>query len=154
EVDRLYPQAAEKLKFNETLKRVLDRLVSDLIANSAQQIAASGVQSVAAVRDHPRRLLAFSPGVEEERRQLRDFLYRNLYYSPELRPDKEQAEQVISELFEFFMRTPRELPASYQEKLQHEPLYRIVCDYIAGMTDNFVLDQHRRLCPAPKGAIV
>ncbi len=154
EVDRLYPQAAEKLKFNETLKRVLDRLVSDLIANSARQIAASGVESVAAVRDYPRRLLAFSPGVEEERRRLRDFLYQNLYYSPELRPDKEQAEQVISELFEFFMRTPRELPASYQEKLQHEPLYRIVCDYIAGMTDNFVLDQHRRLCAAPKGATV
>jgi dGTPase len=154
EVDRLYPNAPAKLKFNEALKRVLDRLVSDLISSSAAQIAAAGIQSVAAVREHPQRLLAFSPAVEAERRQLREFLYRNLYYSPELRPDKEQAEQVISELFESFIRSPRNLPASYQEKRQHEPLYRIVCDYIAGMTDNFVLDQHRRLCAAPKGAIV
>ncbi|HMF92080.1 MAG TPA: deoxyguanosinetriphosphate triphosphohydrolase [Candidatus Angelobacter sp.] len=154
EVDQLYPKAAEKLQFNETLKRVLDRLVSDLIANSAQQISTAGVQSVAAVREHPQRLLAFSPAVEAERRQLREFLYQNLYYSPKLRPDKEQAEQVLSELFEFFLRSPRDLPASYQEKEQQEPLYRTVCDYIAGMTDNFVLEQHRRLCGTPKGAVV
>jgi dGTPase len=157
EVDRLYPKAPEKLKFNETLKRMLDRLVSDLISSSAARIAAAGIKSVAAVREHPVQLLAFSPAVETERRQLREFLYQNLYYSPELGPDKEQAEQVISELFEFFLRSPHDLPASYQEKVrpqEHEPLYRIVCDYIAGMTDNFVTDQHRRLCATPKGAIV
>jgi dGTPase len=152
EVDRLYPKAPEKLKFNETLKRVLDRLVSDLIAHSAKQLATAGIDSVAAVRECPRRLLGFSPAVEAERRQLRDYLYQNLYYSPELRPDKEQAEQVISQLFDFFIRSPRELPATYQEKMQHEPLYRIVCDYIAGMTDNYVLEQHRRLCQGPTAA--
>jgi dGTPase len=129
-------------------------LVSDLIRSSAALIDGAGVESVAAVRRHPRRLLAFSPPVEAERLQLREFLYQNLYYSPKLRPDKEQAEQVISELFEFFLRSPRDLPASYQEKLEQEPLYRIVCDYIAGMTDNFVLEQHRRHCATPKGAIV
>jgi dGTPase len=150
EVSSVYPKAAEKLKFNETLKRLVDRLVSGLIRSSAAQIADAGVESVAAVREHPHRLLAFSPPLETERSQLREFLYQNLYYSPELRPDKEQAEQVISELFEFFLRTPRDLPASYQEKLEHAPLYRIVCDYIAGMTDNFVTEQHRRLCGKPK----
>ena len=154
EVIRVHPKAPEKLEFNETLKRVLDRLVSDLISSSAARIAAAGVQSVEAVREHPQQLLGFSPAVETERRQLREFLYQNLYYSPELGSDKEQAEQVISELFEFFLRSPRDLPASYQEKMEHEPLYRIVCDYIAGMTDNFVTDQHRRLCTTPKGAIV
>ena len=148
EVERRYPEAAGKLQFNETLKRVLDRLVSDLITNSRELIQESGAQSVDAVRRHPRRLLAFSPPMAEERRWLRDFLYQNLYFSQELRPEKDQAEQVITELFEFFMRTPEELPPSYQEKMQHEALYRIVCDYIAGMTDNFVLDQHRRFCGA------
>src|SRR5262245_45771868 len=82
EVDRLYPKAQEKLKFNETLKRLVDRLVSDLIRSSAALIAGAGVDSVAAVRRHPRRLLAFSPPVEAERLQLREFLYQNLYYSP------------------------------------------------------------------------
>ena len=146
EVERLYPDAVEKLQFNESLKRVLDRLVSDLITNSRKLIEESGVQSADAVRSYPRRLLGFSPPVEKERRQLREFLYQNLYFSQELRPEKDQAEQVITELFEFFLRAREELPPSYQEKTQHEPLYRIVCDYIAGMTDNFVLDQHRRFC--------
>jgi dGTPase len=63
-----------------------------------------------------------------------------------IKADKEQGEQVIADLFEFFMRTPGELPASYQEKMQQEELHRIVCDYIAGMTDNYVQQQHRRFC--------
>src|SRR5258707_3587852 len=102
EVEQLYPNAPEKLQFNEALKRVLDRLVSDLITSSRERIAAAGVQSADAVRQLPRRLPAFSPQVDEERRQLREFLYQNVYFSAELRPDKEQAEQVVSELFEFF----------------------------------------------------
>ena len=150
EVERLYPEAAEKLQFNETLKRVLDRLVTDLIANSRTRIAASGVRSVEDVRHHPRPLVGLSPKVLEEQRELRAFLYQNLYFSAELQPEKEMAEQVISELFEFYMRSPEELPASHREKTQRQPRYRIVCDYIAGMTDNFVLDQHRNLCPAPR----
>ncbi len=147
EVEHLYPNASEKLKFNETLKRVLDRLVSDLIAHSGKLITASGVQSEDEVRRFPRRLLAFSPEIEEERRQIKEFLYQNVYDSQLLQTDHKQAEQVISDLFEFFMKSPEELPGSYQEKLQHEQLYRIVCDYIAGMTDSYMLEQHRRFCP-------
>ncbi len=145
EVDQLYPSAPEKLKFNETLKRVLDRLVSDLIANSRELIRDSGVASVESVRRFPGILVGFSPGVAEEQRQMRDFLFQNLYYSSELQPEKEQAEQVISDLFKFFLKSPDELPGSYQEKMRHEPLYRIVCDYIAGMTDSYITEQHRRL---------
>ena len=146
EVERLYPEAPDKLKFNESLKRVLDRLVSDLIAHSREQLSAAGLQSVEDVRRHPRRLLSFSPEIDAGRGQLKQFLYENVYYSPVIKADKEQGEQVIAELFEFFMRSPQELPSSYQDKLQLEPLHRVVCDYIAGMTDNYVQQQHRRFC--------
>ena len=151
EVERLYPQARnkEKLIFNEALKRVLDRLVSDLIEHTRKQINSAGVDSADAVRRHPQRLVAFSPDVERQRRQLKDFLYANVYFSPVIKADKEQGEQVISGLFEFFMHSPAELPPAYQEKIQQEPLHRIVCDYIAGMTDNYVQQQHRRFCPEP-----
>jgi putative nucleotidyltransferase with HDIG domain len=98
------------------------------------------------VRRHPRRLLSFSPEIDAGRGQLKQFLYENVYYSPVIKADKEQGEQVIAELFEFFMRSPQELPSSYQDKLQLEPLHRVVCDYIAGMTDNYVQQQHRRFC--------
>jgi dGTPase len=150
EVAQRYPAATEKLKFYETLKRVLDRLVSDLIAHSRKLIREAGVKSVEEVRRFPRRLFAFSPQVDEERRQIREFLYQNVYFSAVLQPDKKQAEQVIADLFGFFMKMPRTLPLSYQEKARHEPLHRIVCDYLAGMTDGYILEQHRRFFPAKK----
>jgi dGTPase len=150
EVERLYPTATEKLKFNETLKRVLDRLVSDLILNTRNAVREWGVKSVEDVRNLAHRLCGFSAHVDEERRQIKDFLYQNVYFSPALQRDKKQAEQVIAEMFAFFMRSPRELPASYQEKTRIEPLHRIVCDYVAGMTDSYILEQHRRFCPPKK----
>jgi dGTPase len=150
EVERLYPRATEKLKFNETLKRVLDRLVSDLIVNGRKLIGEAAVQSVDDVRKCARRLFAFSPEVDEERRQIKDFLYQNVYYNPVLQGDKKQAEQVIAEMFAFFIKTPQQLPAGYQEKTRREPLHRIVCDYVAGMTDSFILEQHRKFCPPKK----
>src|SRR5215467_4640988 len=150
EVRQLYPAAVEKLKFYETLKRVLDRLVSDLIAHTRQMIREAGVGSVEDVRRFPRRLFAFSPEIDRERREIKDFLYRQVYFSTMLQPDKKQAEQVIADLFAFFIKSPRELPVGYQEKSRYEPLHRIVCDYIAGMTDSYILEQHRRFFPAKK----
>jgi dGTPase len=144
EVERLYPDAPEKLKFNETLKRVLDRLASNLITSSRKLIEDSGAQGVDDIRRLPQRMFAFSPEVAREHRQIRDFLYQNLYFSRELQPEKEQAELVITELFDFFVGLPAELPASYQEKTRQEPVYRVVCDYLAGMTDSYILEQHRK----------
>jgi dGTPase len=150
EVKQRFPAAAEKLLFNETLKRVLDRLVSDLISHSRKLIGEAGVDSVEAVRRLPQRLIGFSPQVDIERKQIKEFLYQNVYYSPAQQRDKQQAEKVIAEMFAFFMRFPRELPTSYQEKTRSEPLHRIVCDYVAGMTDSYIFEQHRRFCGAKK----
>jgi dGTPase len=150
DVRQLYPAAMEKLQFYETLKRVLDRLVSDLIAHTRESIREARVGSVEDVRRFPRRLFAFSPEIDRERREIKDFLYRKVYFSAMLQPDKRQAERVIADLFAFFIKSPRELPASHQEKSRHEPLHRIVCDYIAGMTDSYILEQHRRFFPAKK----
>lgn len=154
EVERLYPGAPDKLKFNETLKRVLDRLVSDLINHTRELIASAGVNSAEDVRQHPKRLAAFGPEIDRERRQIKQFLYENLYYSSVLRADKEQGEQVIGDLFDFFMSSPSDLPGSYQAKAQQEPLYRVVCDYLAGMTDNYVQEQHRRFCTGSRSVEV
>ena len=118
EIERRYPNAPEKLKFNETLKRLLDRLASDLIVNGRKAISESGVQSSQDVRRFPRRLLSFSREVELERRQIKEFLYQNLYYSPSLKADKRKGEQIIAETFEFFMKSPEETPI-YQHPELH-----------------------------------
>jgi dGTPase len=143
EVEQRYPQAAEKLKFNEALKRVLDHMVSDLISHTRHRLKEAGIATIEDVRRHPERLVAFSPPVETERKQLKNFLYRNVYYSPGLLTDKATAEQTLTELFDFFLHSPGELPEGYYEKSGQEPLHRVVCDYIAGMTDSYVQQQHR-----------
>jgi dGTPase len=143
EARRLYPDAMEKLQFNDALRRMLNQLVTDLITNTQRRIAASGVQTLPDVRKRPERLAAFSPEVDAERNQAKQFLYRNLYYSDELVERKEHGEEVVQELFAHWLAHPEDLPRSYQEKAQDEPLARVVCDYIAGMTDHFILEQHK-----------
>ena len=148
DAQRLYPDAIEKLQFNEALRRMLNRMVTDLITNTQRRITASGVQTLEDVRRHPERLAAFSAEVDEERRQAKQFLYRNLYYSEELVERKEHGEEVVLELFAHWLAHPEDLPRTYQEKAQTEaePLARIVCDYVAGMTDHFILEQHKKYC--------
>jgi len=160
QVRGIYPGAAEKLLFNEALKRVFDRLVSDLIANTRARVAAAGVRKLDEVRHHPERLAAFSAEVERERRELKDFLYENLYFSSALEGEKEDAEHIVSELFAHWMEEPDDLPRSYREKAGHarveqalsspvgveEPLPRVICDYIAGMTDPFIYQQYEKYC--------
>jgi len=144
DAERTYPNVMEKLKFNEAVRHVLDRWVGDLIRNTKDQIAKAGVHSLEDVRDYPQRLVALSPEVEEERGQAKTFLYETLYYSPTLDPEKEDAEQIIRQLFEFWTAKPEHLPASYQESAHHTPLPRVICDYIAGMTDNYIYEQYEK----------
>lgn len=146
QVLKLYPDAAEKLQFNETLKRIYDRLVGDLITNTRSRVQQAGVRSLEAIRQHPERLAAFSPEVEQERRQLKDFLYENLYFSPALEGEKDDAERIVGELFAHWMEEPDDLPRNYREKATQEPLPRVICDYIAGMTDPFIYDQYEKFC--------
>lgn len=139
-----YPDAIEKLKFNEALKIFFNSLVGDLIENTRRRVRQAGVDSLEDVRTHPERLAAFSDDMDRQRREAKQYLYKNLYYSPELKSDKERAEEIVGELFEFWIENPDELPASYQKK--EDPLARVVCDYIAGMTDGFIKEQHQRFC--------
>ena len=144
EAEAKFPQATEKLRFNEALKRMLDALAGDLIATTRARIAAARAGSVEDVRRHPARLAGFSDAVETQRRQAKDFLFECLYYCPELKRDKQRSERVIREMFAHWMRRPELLPASYQEQSRNQPLARVVCDYLAGMTDNFILEQYRQ----------
>ena len=157
EVEQLYPKAQKKLQFNEVLRRMLDRWVGDLIENTTSQVkdfsrsnASGGGRpssvTLEGIRSWPKRLVTLSPEIEAERRQTKEFLYQNLYYSPALQPEKEDAERIITELFDLWMHSPEKLPASYQEKAESEPRARVVCDYIAGMTDTYIYEQYEKYC--------
>ncbi len=142
EVDQNYPEALPKLKFSECLRRILDRMVTDLIHATGHRIRAARIHRASEARQYPERLLGLSAEASAERRAIKQFLHDHLYSSPVLSQDRERLEDVISELFRYWMAHPEDLPLSYQEQLEGEKLERVVCDYIAGMTDNFILREH------------
>jgi dGTPase len=145
-VEETYPAAPEKLKFNEALRNLLDRFVTDFIANTQHEILEAQIAGLEDVRTLANRLTTLSPAVEQERDSVKQFLHKNLYFSETLDPDKTDAERVIGELFKFWMEHPESLPQGYQAKAADEPLSRVVCDYIAGMTDNYIQQQHSKHC--------
>src|SRR5579863_1891897 len=116
EVEQIYPAASHKLKFNEALKRVLNRFADDLNTNTQACIGQAEIRTLEEVRAHPDRLAAFSPTVDAERQQTKNFLHENIYFSPALADEKDDAERVVAELFAFWMEHPEALPHSYQEK--------------------------------------
>ena len=146
EVQQIYPEASDKLKFNEALKRLLNRFVDDLIRNTQKRVSQARIQTLDDVRTQPDRLAAFSPEVEAERKQNKIFLFENLYYSPSLADEKDDAERIVRDLFAFWVEHPEALPRTYREKAGAESLPRVICDYIAGMTDPFIFEQYEKYC--------
>ena len=145
EIDLRYPAGKEKLKFNEALKQVLDQLATDLIENTQRQIDEAGLKSVEAVRHHPKRLVTFSPEAAKQNGVLKRFLFSRLYSEPAIAEDRDRSVAALDELFTFFLDHPERMPAQYAEQARHASRHRIVCDYIAGMTDHFLLRQRREL---------
>lgn len=150
EVEAKYPSAPEKLKFNEALKRVLNRFVTDLIENTSLRVKQAEVESLEQLRCYPERLAGFSPQVEAERREAKSFLYESLYNCKPLEPEKRMAEKVITEVFTHLMTHPEALPRAYQERAASEKPARVVCDYIAGMTDHYIQDLRKKLLTKKK----
>jgi dGTPase len=108
-------------------------------------IEQAGVGSVDDVRRHPQRLIGPSKEVLAATGLLRQYLHRSLYNNPALAPERERGVEIVKELFEFYMAHAERLPKSYAELAQQQPRHRIVCDYIAGMTDSYIQKVYREL---------
>ncbi len=145
EAERQYRSAKPRQIFNEALRRLLDALVSGLIDGTREAVEKAGVETSDEVRRYPARLAALSHETRLASSELRQLLQCRLYQSPALVLEREQGTEKVAALFRLFMDEPQRLPSSYREKSDGEPLHRVVCDYIAGMTDKFLLRQHRQL---------
>jgi dGTPase len=151
-VEAKYPSALEKLKFNDALKQVLNQLVTDLIESTSVRIQESGVKSVDEVRALPKRIAGFSLDLNRRNAELKRFLFANIYDSPIITEDRDRSVRCLAELFAYYLASPGSMPASYEESAQAEPRHVVVCDYVAGMTDQFLLRQHHHVFAAPAGA--
>jgi dGTPase len=129
-----------------TIRELIEREVSDVIATSAANIAAAKVNSADEVRQLSKPLVSYSKELKKANQQLRDFLYKNLYFNPVAHKPHERAVAAMSELFRAYAANPRLMGESTQRRLEKVCLYRAICDYIAGMTDRFALEEYRRIC--------
>jgi len=132
-----FPGATERERFHESLRHLIDFLVGGLVEGTVAKAGEAGCGSVDEVRAHPTRLVAFTPAAKEAQRQLKRFLYSRVYSSPVLCEERERSSAMIAELFGWFLEDPARLPSPYREEAGDAPPHRVVCDYIAGMTDSF-----------------
>ncbi len=136
-VEMQFPGAAPREKFYEALRQLIDWLVSGLIEGTVELAQSSGVANAEAVRYYPRRVAAFTGSAETTSRELKTFLHGHLYSSPDLEEGRQRSMAMMAQLFQFLLDHPDRLPDAYRERAEAEPPHRLVCDYIAGMTDLF-----------------
>ena len=139
-----YPAAPERLGAYETLKRLLNAMVTDLLEETHRQTAALGAETLEEIRHAPRRVAALSPEMEAARAAAKEFLHANLYNSPMMEEAHAHAFEVVQELFAALMSDPGLLPADDQAQIPTQGLPRTVADYIAGMTDSYIEQAWRK----------
>jgi dGTPase len=152
EVSELYPAAPARRQLYETIRRMVDYLVSDLIVHAGRAITEARVDSIDAVRQLPVPLVVLSEGVLEEHQELKKFLRTKLYNHPKVVDVMDEARATIKELFEAYLRDPSLLPPEHQTLVARADAEggksaraRVVADYVAGMTDRFAFVERRRL---------
>jgi dGTPase len=139
-----YPHAAPERLIDESLKRMLNAFTSDLITRTGERVAQAGVENLAQVRQAGHRLIALSAEMETLRREAKEYLFTHLYESDAVTPEHERAHQIITSLYECWVRDPSLMPPNTASALAVEGAPRTVADYIAGMTDPFLLAQYEK----------
>ncbi len=137
--------APERVRRAQTIIALINRLVTDLVEVSASRLAAAGVESVEQVRATPDALVAYSPEIEKQKRELKSFLDRNLYQHPRVLEMSGKGSRVLSRLFVCYREDPRRLPAQVRARFSGDGEARAIADYVAGMTDRFAIAEHDRL---------
>ncbi|MDQ0315576.1 deoxyguanosinetriphosphate triphosphohydrolase [Amorphus orientalis] len=151
EIEERYPGLERPRVVHEIGRRVLTRMIEDVIGETRRRIEADGVDSIDAVRACPRMLAAFSEPMEEAERAVKAFLMERVYRAPSVMAVRDRVGGIVADLFDVFLRRPETMPDQWRQDLDpadESQLPRRVCDYIAGMTDRFAFQEHRRLFDA------
>jgi dGTPase len=147
-VRRDYATLDDRLTRLETVRRLIGVMVEDVLAETNSRVVVSGVATPDDVRSLDHALVAFSPAVADGLARLRSFLHERMYRHWRVNRTRSQARRILAEMFELFLSEPDVLPGDWFAKLRGldgQGVARVVCDYIAGMTDRFAIEEHRRL---------
>ncbi|MBX3724118.1 MAG: deoxyguanosinetriphosphate triphosphohydrolase [Turneriella sp.] len=143
-IQKKYPDTKEKIQIRATIRELINGMVGDLIQTSKKNLADSGLKSfgeVLAYNGDPQKppLIAFSPTMDERVKQLKKFLFHNLYRHAEVVRMNERAAHIIHRIFDFITADPKMLPADFYERIATAGLERVIADFVAGMTDRYAL---------------
>ncbi|MFN2108843.1 MAG: deoxyguanosinetriphosphate triphosphohydrolase, partial [Anaerolineae bacterium] len=134
----------DRLWRHRMVRRLVGLLVTDTIEATAQRIAETGVASPDDVRSLAENVVSASPETRAMTRELKHFLYEHLYRHPRVMRMQIKAERILTALFEAYLAEPGQLPREEQAKLEERSLHRVICDYIAGMTDRYALQEYAK----------
>jgi len=128
-----------------TIRTIIDLQIHDVVTNSERLIKAAGVQSADDVRRFLKPLIQYSPERRQLNLELRKYLYKNLYYNPVVHQPNLRAVKMLGQLFNYYLKHPKEIGDSSRRRLKKIGLHRAVCDYLAGMTDRYVMLESKRI---------
>jgi len=135
----------ERIERHAVVRFIIDRCVHELMEASQANLAKARVSSVDDVRRAGRRLVAYSDEMAARVRGLKQFLLQNMYRHWRVVRMGDKAGRILRDLFESYVSEPGQLPPHFQGQIERDGVHRVVCDYIAGMTDRFAVDEHQKL---------
>jgi dGTPase len=147
EVQRHFPELEGKERNSYVIRCMIDRQVQDVITTSAERISASEVASADDVRSQPEPLIRYGDELLRANRKLRKFLYQNLYYHPRVAGANQRACELLRDVFGAYVQRPELLGTATTRRVAEDGLHRAVCDYLSGMTDRYLIEEHARLFP-------
>jgi dGTPase len=135
----------ERIARHHVVRWIIEMCVNDLIRTTGAALERAGAKSVDDVRRAGRRLAGYSPQTAARVRELKEFLFHNMYRHWRVVRMGDKAGRILRDLFASYVGEPRQLPPHYQQQIARDGVERVVCDYIAGMTDRFAVDEHQKL---------
>jgi dGTPase len=145
QIRQRFPQASRKVQWRQTVRTIINSLVLDLCEETLRRLESGRINGADEVRRSPQRLVGFSVEMERKNAELKLFLLEHLYRHYRIIRMSEKARRIVHDLFKVYMESPKQMPPSFFARLGKENIPRVVCDYIAGMTDRYALDEHRKL---------
>ena len=140
-----YADAREPELHKLIIRDIIDTEVHDLVSTSAKSIADAGIQGADEARQQPAPLIRYSDDLAQANRDLRKFLYQNVYYNPRVSEVNRRACEMLRQVFQAYLADPDKLGETAAKRIETEGLHRTVCDYIAGMTDRYLMEEHAQL---------
>lgn len=138
-------EANPEVRRHQTIRQLINRVVTDLIQQTHENLEKNGIDSLKKVHDFPKPLVSFSPEIQKQVTQLKRFLFKNMYRHYRVERMADKAGRILQDLFKAYLNNPKILPPSVFSQNPSEEPQRAICDYIAGMTDRYALEEHQKL---------